>query len=260
MESADRVLRVLEVFGPAERELTLSEIADRMQLPKSSVHRLLATLAARQYVERDSQTHRYSLGIRLFEIGSNVIHGRGLHAAAHPVLEKLTMATGETCHLAVQHGTEAVYVYKLDGLSSIPMPSRVGGRAPGHATSIGKVLLAWADPEVRRQAVGGKLKRYARNTITDPKQLEGELDLVREQGYAVDLEEFEDGLCCVAAPVRDMSARVVAAVGVAAPSIRLTADVLPSAVEAVIEAGDAISRQLGYVRRARPALSAARGA
>jgi DNA-binding IclR family transcriptional regulator len=260
MESADRVLRVLEVFGPAERELTLSEIADRMQLPKSSVHRLLATLIARQYVERDSQTHRYSLGIHLFEIGSNVIHGRGLHAAAHPVLEKLTMATGETCHLAVLHGTEAVYVYKLDGPSTIPMPSRVGGRAPGHATSIGKILLAWADPDVRRQALSGKLERYARNTITDPQQLEAELEVVREQGYAVDLEEFEDGLCCVAAPVRDMSERVVAAVGVAAPSVRLTAEVLPSVVEVVIEAGDAISRQLGHVYRARPAVPAAKGA
>jgi DNA-binding IclR family transcriptional regulator len=260
LESADRVLRVLEVFGPTERALTLSEIADRMQLPKSSVHRLLATLSARRYVERDSLTHRYSLGIRLFEIGSNVIHGRGLHAAAHPVLEKLTMATGETCHLAVLHGTEAVYVYKLDGPSAIPMPSRVGGRAPGHATSIGKVLLAWADPDVRRQAFAQGLKRYARNTITDVKQLEAELALVYERGYATDLEEFEDGLCCVAAPVRDVTARVVAAVGVAAPCFRLTSSVLPGTVEAVIEAGEAISRQLGHVHRARPALPAVNGA
>ena len=248
MESADRVLRVLEVFGPTERELTLSEIADRMRLPKSSVHRLLATLSTRGYIERDSQTHRYSLGIRLFEIGSNVIHERGLHTAVHPVLEQLSLTTGETCHLAVRSGTEAVYVYKLDGPSAIPMPSRVGGRAPGHATSIGKVLLAWGGIDVRRQVLAGSLAPCARNTITDPERLAAELEMVRRLGYAMDDEEFEDGLRCLAAPVRDMTERVVAAVGVAAPSIRLTDETMPAAIEAVVKAGHAISRRLGYIR------------
>ena len=249
MESADRVLRVLEVFGPADQELTLSEIAERMQLPRSSVHRLLATLSARGYVERSAQNHRYSLGIRLFEVGSNVIHGRGLHAAAHPVLEKLTMTTGETSHLAVSSGTEAVYVYKLDGPSAIQMPSRVGGRAPGHATSIGKVLLAWGDPELRRQVLGKPLKTYTKHTIVDHQKLVAELELVRSRGYATDIEEFEDGLTCVAAPVFDMADRVVAAVGIAAPAFRANPDTLPRAAESVISAAEAISRRLGHIRR-----------
>lgn len=248
MESADRVLRVLEVFGPAERELTLSDIAERMQLPKSSVHRLLATLISRGYVERDGQNHRYSLGIRLFEVGSNVIHGRGLHAAAHPILEELTMSIGETSHLAVGSGTEAVYVYKLDGPSAIQMPSRVGGRAPGHATSIGKVLLAWGGSEVRKQLGGEPLRRYTANTIVDFEGLDAELETVRARGYATDLEEFEIGLRCVAAPVHDMTDRVIAAVGIAAPAIRLNEGTMPRVVDAVTTAGDAISRQLGHIR------------
>lgn len=250
MESADRVLRVLEVFGPAEHDLTLSDIAERMQLPKSSVHRLLGTLISRGYVERDSQNHRYSLGIRLFEVGSNVIHGRGLHAAAHPILEELTMTTGETSHLAVGSGTEAVYVYKLDGPSAIQMPSRVGGRAPGHATSIGKVLLAWGGAEIRRELDGGTLRPYTSNTIVDLARLDEELEAVRARGYATDLEEFEIGLRCIAAPVYDMSDRVIAAVGIAAPAIRLNPDTMDRAVEAVTGAGKAISRQLGHVRGA----------
>jgi DNA-binding IclR family transcriptional regulator len=130
---------------------------------------------------------------------------------------------------------------------------------PPHATSIGKVLLAWGDPEVRRQVLADGLKRYARNTITDPKQFEAELALVYQRGYATDLEEFEDGLCCVAAPVRDMTGRVVAAVGVAAPCFRMTAGVLPGTVEAVIEAGEAISKQLGHVHPRLP-LPAVNGA
>ena len=259
MESADRVLRLLETFGPAERDLTLSEIADRMQLPRSSVHRLLATLSARGYVERDPQNHRYSLGVRLFEVGSNVIHGRGLHAAAHPVLEKLTMTTGETSHLAVSSGTEAVYVYKLDGPSAIQMPSRVGGRAPGHATSIGKVLLAWGDADGRRQILSRPLKPYTRHTIVDGKKLSAEFDTVRSRGYATDLEEFEDGLRCVAAPVFDMADRVIAAVGIAAPAKRLNRDAMPRVIEAVTNAGDTISRRLGHVQHDRSARSASQG-
>ena len=252
MESADRVLRVLEVFGPADRELTLSEISERMQLPKSSVHRLLGTLIARGYVERDGQNHRYTLGIRLFEVGSNVIHGRGLHAAAHPILEDLTKRTGVTAHLAVGVGTEAVYVYKLDGASAIQMPSRVGGRAPGHATSIGKVLLAWGGPEVRKQVGDGPFKAYTRNTIVEPEKLDAELELVRRRGYATDLEEFEIGLRCLAAPVRDMADRVIAAVGIAAPAIRLPKESMAQAVEEVMNAGNAISRQLGHIRPSKP--------
>src|SRR5436190_1354520 len=138
VESADRVLRLLECFAPNERDVTLGEIAARVRLPKSSVHRLLGTLIAHSLVERDEGTRRYRLGIRLFELGSAAIHERGLHNAAHPVLEALSASTGETCHLAVLSGGEAVYVYKVDGPASIIMSSRVGGRAPCHATSIGK--------------------------------------------------------------------------------------------------------------------------
>ncbi|HUZ89940.1 MAG TPA: IclR family transcriptional regulator [Candidatus Acidoferrales bacterium] len=248
LESADRVLRVLEAFAPNERELTLSEIAERLRLPKSSVHRLLATLSGRGYIEHDSKTHRYSMGIRLFEIGSNVIHERGLHAAVRPFLEDLALATGETCHLAVRSGTDAVYVYKLDGPSAIPMPSRIGGRAPGHATSIGKVLLAWGGAEVRRQAMLAPLASYSPNTITDSVSLNSELERVCDRGYATDLEEFELGLRCIAAPVRDITERVIAAVGLAAPAFRLTDEAMPVMIGAVIEASHSISRQLGYVR------------
>lgn len=245
------MLRVLEVFGPTERELTLSEIADRVSLPRSSVHRLLATLSARGFVERDEQNHRYSLGIRLFEVGSNVIHGRGLHAAAHPILEKLTISTGETSHLAVSSGTEAVYIYKLDGPSAIQMPSRVGGRAPGHATSIGKVLLAWGGDDVRRQVLSHPLRAYTKHTILDHRALSEELELVRERGYATDMEEFEDGLRCIAAPVHDLADRVIAAVGIAAPARRMNRESMPRVVQAVMDAGAAISQRLGHIRRER---------
>jgi DNA-binding IclR family transcriptional regulator len=245
---------VLEVFHPNERDLSLSEIADRLVLPRSSVHRLLAALVTHGFVERDPTTRRYRLGIRLFEIGSTAIHERGLHSAAHPVLETLAAATGETCHLAVLSGAEAVYVYKIDGTSSFSMTSRVGGRAPCHATSIGKVLMAWAGQDLLRQVVAAGLRPYTKNTLADLGELEAALEGVRAQGYALDLEEYEEGLRCAAAPVRDHAGQVVAAIGIAGPSHRLTDEQLPRVIPSVTGAANTISRNLGYVSLERAAV------
>jgi IclR family transcriptional regulator, KDG regulon repressor len=193
------LLRVLEVFTAQDQDLALGDIAARVQLPKSSVHRLVATLLAHRFVEQDTPTRRYRLGIRLFELGSAAIHERGLQTAARPVLAHLGAQTGETCHLAVLSGIEAVYVDKIDGPSSIIMSSRVGRRAPSHATSIGKALVAWAEDDTLNQVRNHPMASFTSNTITTIEAWEAELATVRGQGYALDLEEFEEGLCCVAA-------------------------------------------------------------
>jgi DNA-binding IclR family transcriptional regulator len=249
VESADRVLRVLESFQPSERDVSLGAIAERVSLPKSSVHRLLVTLIGHGFVERDPNTRRYRLGIRLFELGSAAIHERGLHSAAHPALEQLSIGTGETCHLAVLSGTEAVYVYKIDGPSSIIMSSRVGGRAPCHATSIGKVLTAWAEEGLLRVLGSQPLRRYTPSTIVTMGEFEAELERVRENGYALDLDEFEEGLRCIAAPVREHTGRVVAAIGIAGPRRRFDDEQLEGLVRVVVSSAGQLSRNLGHVEQ-----------
>lgn len=253
-ESAHRVLRVLEAFGAAQTDLSLTELAGRLDLPKSSVHRLLAVLLDAGFVEQHSVTKRYRLGMRLFEIGSTVIHRRGLHEAAHPVLEELAVSTGETCHLAVLSGAEVVYVYKIDGTSSFHMSSRVGGRAPCYCTSIGKVLMAWGGDELLRRVVWAGLHPHTHHTITREAELVVELERVRSQGYALDREELQEGLRCIAAPIRDHSGRVVASVGVAAPAQRLPDPEIPRSVDLVVKAAGAISRNLGYLHDGRMAM------
>lgn len=245
LESADRVLRLLELFRPGERDLTLSEIAERLSLPKSSVHRLLGTLMVHEFIERDAATRRYRLGLRVFEIGSVAIHERGLHKAAHPMVEELAATSGETCHLAVLSGTDAVYVYKIGGARSIIMSSRVGGRAPCYCTSIGKVLIAWSGEELIKRVVSNGFHAYTPNTIASADTLASELEKVRRRGYAVDIEEFERGLRCISAPVRDHTGGVVAALGLAGPASRLTTERLRELVAPVIAAADAVSRSLG---------------
>jgi IclR family KDG regulon transcriptional repressor len=253
LESADRVLRVLEAFSPNERDLSLSQIAERLGLPRSSVHRLLGTLMAHGFAERDPVTRRYRLGIRLFEIGSAAIHERGLHSAAHPVLKDLSVATGETCHLAVLSGVEAVYVYKIEGTSSFSMTSRVGGRAPCHCTSIGKVLIAWAGDALFQEVVRAGLRPYTARTVTDPAELAKELQKVRAEGYAVDIEEYEEGLRCISGPIRDHAGQVVAAIGIAGPSHRVNDGNRARLVALVMEAATTVSRNLGYVAAHTPA-------
>lgn len=247
VESADRVLRLLESFTPHERDVSLGDLAERVSLPKSSVHRLLTTLVAHGFVDRDAATRRYSLGIRLFELGSAAIRERGLHNIAQPALESLSKGTGETCHLAVLSGIEAVYVYKVDGPSSVIMSSRVGGRAPVHATSIGKVLTAWAGEDLLMEVKAHPMKAFTSNTITTYKGFAAELEKVRAVGYALDLEEFEEGLRCIAAPVRDQTDRVIAALGIAGPRQRFDDVEMKRRVPMVVAAAEALSRSLGYV-------------
>ncbi len=247
VESADRLLRILESFGARERDVSLADLADRVALPKSSVHRLLTTLVAHGFVDRDPATRRYTLGIRLFELGSAAIHERGLHGAAQPQLEELSRATGETCHLAVLSGTEAVYVYKVDGPSDISMSSRVGGRAPCHATSIGKVLIAWAAPEHVAAVRAHPMAAITANTITLLARFDAELARVRAQGYALDLEEYSEGLNCISAPVRDQMGRVSAALGIAGPRTRIHGDRLVALIPMVVASAHELSRQLGFV-------------
>lgn len=237
---------MLEVLSAAGGNLSLTELAERLDLPKSSVHRLLAVLIAHGFVEQDPSTKRYQLGMKVFEIGSTVIHRIGLHQAAHPVLEELAIRTGETCHLAVLSGAEAVYVYKIDGNSSIIMSSRVGKRAPCYCTSIGKVLIAWGGEDLFRRVIWMGLHPYTRHTITRESELAAELERVRQQGYAFDKEEYEDGLRCIAAPIRDHSGRVIAAVGIAGPAWRFSEEQLPGLAEIVSTSAQAISRNLGY--------------
>jgi len=248
VESADRLLRILESFGPRERDVSLGDLADRVSLPKSSVHRLLGTLIAHGFVDRDPATRRYTLGIRLFELGSAAIHERGLHGAAQPQLEELSRLTGETCHLAVLSGIEAVYVYKIDGPSSITMSSRVGGRAPCHATSIGKVLIAWAPDERLAEVRAQPMHACTPHTITSVKRFDAELATVRVQGYALDLEEFSEGLNCIAAPVRDQTGRVMSAVGIAGPRTRIEGERLAQLIPMVVQAAHRLSRNLGFVK------------
>lgn len=246
--SVDHALALLEAFSPDAPELGVTELSARLGLAKSTISRLLATLAARGYIRRNPATGKYRLGLKPFEIGAVAASLLNVREAALPFLEKLRDTTRETVHLGVLDDAEVVYIEKIESPQTIRMYSRIGRRAPLHCTALGKAILASLPPEEVRRIAGRGLSRYTGSTLTSMRALMAGLAQTREQGYALDREEFEEGLRCVAAPIRDYTGTVVASAGIAGPAVRVTEERMPEFIKAVTEATQAVSAHLGYRR------------
>lgn len=234
VESVRRALKVLACFNSTDTELGVTEIGERLDLHKSTVHRLLATLQAEGFVYQ-LQSGKYTLTWKVLQFSAVVRAHRGIHSAALEVLRPLAAETGETAHLAILDGSQVLYVEKVESANQLRMPSAVGRHAPIHATALGKVLIADLDTAALRQLLyGNQLGRLTPATITDPEALIEQLARVREEGVALDEGEIEEGLCCVAAPVRDSEGETCAAISIAGPASRVS--------EKVGAHGDAVRR------------------
>ncbi len=206
-----RALHLLDAFGPRQRELTLSEIARRADVPLSTAHRLIQELCEWEAVERGDDG-LYRIGLRLWEIGSLAPRGPGLREAALPFLEDLSQITRENVQLAVREGTELVFIERIAGSGAVPVLTRVGGRFALAATGVGLVLLAHAPVDVQEEVLSGPIKRYTPKTVTDPVQLRRMLAGVRSNGLSVSDRQITMDTLSVGAPIHDRKAQVVAAV------------------------------------------------
>jgi len=244
--AVDAALSILETLGGVP-EMSLTELARKLGLGKSSVYRLLVTLARRGYVEKNPQSERYRLTYRLFAVGSPAAERLGLREAAHPVMERLAAQTGEMVNLAVLDGTRVLNLHKVESRHLLRMHLAVGSGVPAHATALGKVLLAALEPdELARRLRGRRLERLTRRTMGGRVALCTALARVRDHGFAVDDEECSLGLRCVAAPILDRRGFVVAALSISGPTQRLPYSALPRLAEAVRSAAQEVSHRLGY--------------
>lgn len=239
--------RLLKAFLPREEELGVSELSRRLGLGKSSVHRLLATLLGEGLVEQDPRTGQYRLGIVMFELGEAVRVHMDLHVAAGPALALLREQTGESTQVGVLHGNDVVFVDRLESSHAFRLFSEASRRAPLYCSSSGKVLMAFR-PDREREAylAGAELKPLTRHTITDIGRLRDELASVRLRGWAESVNERQIGVASVAAPIRDLTGEVVAAVSVGAPLSRFRGMPRRRLARAVVAAGEAASRRLGW--------------
>ncbi|NPV67060.1 MAG: IclR family transcriptional regulator [Anaerolineae bacterium] len=245
--AVQKAFTLLELLGQAERGLGISELAESSGLPLGTTHRLLHTLIALGYIEQDPDTRKYTLGLRFLQLRGQVIGRLNLAALAMPHLKLLMHRVNETVHLAVLNDGEVVYVDRVEGLQTQGMFTQIGKRGPIHCTALGKVLAAFSPEEVWREAIAKHgMPRRTPATIVDPEAFAAELQKVREQGYAIDNVESEPGVRCVAAPIRDYSGRVIAAVSISGPAARMRPARDQELSIAVRRTAHAISERLGY--------------
>jgi DNA-binding IclR family transcriptional regulator len=247
LSSVSNAARLLKEFGRGEREMGVTDLSRRLGIGKSTAHRLLNTLTEERLLEQDPETGLYRLGLIMHELGANVQASLDIHTAASPVMDQLRNITQETIQIAVLDGREVVYVERRESPQTIRLFGRVGHRNDAHCTSTGKVLLAYLPAaELDATLHGWKLKKQTTYTVSDHTTLRRQLDQVRRQGYAENVNESEIGLASIAAPIRDFRGNVVAALSVAGPIQRLDGASLRRFNRHVVEAAAAISRRLGF--------------
>ena len=247
LSSVANSIRLLTSFSGEEDELGITTLAGRLRLAKSTVHRLAATLTSAGFLEQNTETGKYRLGVTLFELGALVRRRMDVANEARPKLRELLEKTGETVQLGIVDHYSVLYVYEMESPRAIRMAAAVGGRAPLHCTAVGKVLLAFQPADYVKDALERELTVYTPKTVIKREAVLEMLDEVRQREHAIDDEESEGGLRAIAAPVRNHSGAVIAALGVAAPVQRMSKKVMQGCVPSVIETASAVSARLGYV-------------
>ena len=248
LRSVTRAIHSLEMIAEAG-ELGVTELGRLLGVHKATASRLAATLADRGLLERNPISDKYRLGLGLVRLAGAAMTSLDLVRTARPILEELADQTHETVNLGVLSGDGVVYIDQVAGARSIVSVSWVGRRTPVHATSNGKVLLAFMSEAERSRLLATPLERATPKTIVDLNELRAQLVDVRTRGYAQTMEELEQGLNAVAAPVRQADGEVTAALSVSGPAFRIRPVDLPRVGRLTMEAATAISRRLGYVER-----------
>jgi len=251
VQSIDRVLDILEILSGVPGGMTLSELSAAAHLPASTTHRLVKTLIDRGYALKDPSMGKYRLSLRTFEIGCRVSSVWDLLSAAKPYLDHLASVSQEVVHLVERDGSGIVYLYKAEPFKPlVRMASHVGLRNPMYCTGVGKSILALLPPEeVEEIWNAGEIRRFSSHTITELPAMMEELALTRARGYALDDEEHELGVRCIAAAVRNWTGSPVAAVSISAPAARMTSEIISSLLPHLFHAAEEISRMMGYVAK-----------
>jgi DNA-binding IclR family transcriptional regulator len=246
LSSVTSALLVLKVFSAEEAEIGISSLAKRLGLAKSTVHRLAVTLSAEGFLEQNPENGRYRLGLSLFTLGALARRRMDVSNVSRPLLGVLRDKYQEATTLAILSRGAIMYLHNLESGQAIGTRAHIGDLKPAFCTAEGRVLLAYAPPAVVAEALNDERVARTAKTLTDRDALMAALEEVRLAGYAIDDEESEVGMRCLAAPVRDISGKVVAAVGLAGPTQRLTKKDLRAMAPDVVSTGEAVSTRLGY--------------
>lgn len=243
IQSLARGLKLLELLAQAENGVSITEMAEALGVDKSSASRLMQTLATYGFAEQDRDSRRYHLGPQIVRLSRSLLTRMPLRDQAKPFLRQLVERTGECAHLAILAQGQALYIDQVEAPASLRVTTGVGTLAPLHCTALGKALLAFGD-----EPLPAALPAFTPRTITSPETLRAHLEQTRRQGYAVDDEEYEYSVRCVAAPVCDYRGKVVGAIGISGPAGRISLDRIPQYGAIVTEISRALSDRLSFRR------------
>lgn len=248
IQIVEQAFNVLEQFQNHDDELSLTELSRRLKLHKNKIFRLLATLSSQNYIERNTTTESYRLGIKNLQLGQTFIQQMGLLHLAKPALESLVRKCNETSYVSVMKDYKIVYLDVVESNLPVRVFPRLGVRLPIYCTASGKILAAYmCEENLCEYFSAGEMKKYTSNTICDPGELIKSFRRITAQGYAVDNEELEIGVKCIGAPIRDYTRQVIGAVSVSGPAMRMSpARITDELIPLVMEAAQEISIRLGH--------------
>ena len=247
VQSIARAFAIAEEIARNRDGISLAELSKRVGLHNSTTFHLVKTMVQLGYVTQLADSRKYRIGRRMFTLAAGALDEIELVSIATPILEKLTGATGEYSHFAIRSGDQIVVVAKTAGTGIFQMVDRTGAVRPGHATALGKVLLAALSPaQLERYLDTCELRPFTAKTIVERGALLREIEEVRRKGMAIDDGEFDAEARCVAVPVRDFTGRIAGAIGMSGPMWRLSRQSLQEKSKYVREAAAALSAELGY--------------
>jgi DNA-binding IclR family transcriptional regulator len=218
--SVEKAFNILDCFSTDTIELGVTEIAKLMHTNKSAVYRMLATMETLNVIQQNTENGKYRLGLKLFELGQKVSINKNFISKARPFMEELVKRAGETAHLAIYKNQKVYFLDKVVGRHNLQINSQIGTEKPLHCTGLGKVMLAFANHDYKNIIKNLDLESVTKNTITNKQKLITEVENIKNNGFALDLEENEIGLVCVAVPIFNTKGEFIAAISTSGPSAR----------------------------------------
>lgn len=246
--SVIKAIEVLEELAKSEDGLGVTEISNNLNYGVSATYHLLNTLKQCNIIEQDKKTKKYRIGFALFRICGMAKRQNALASLAQPYLDKLREMVGETSNLMILDGNEIIYVAQSESNQMLKLFTQLGAKVPFYCTGGGKAILAYQPQKVKDLLLSNtNFIKYTKNTISDINQLMKELDAIKQQGYAIDNEEREEGVTCIAAPVFDCYGEAIASISISGPTYRLKEKQIPIIIKNVMDTAKEMSRSLGYV-------------
>ena len=247
IRAVDRALNVLLCFSRDTPELTMTQIAEKVGLNKSTVHRLLATLEGKRFIKRDPITNLYKLGIRMFQMAYLTMEANDLRKLASPYLDCLCEQHGENVNLAVLDGHDVLYLDVHESPKRVKLAASVGQRLPAFSTASGKVILAYLPVEEVRRILSFGMPQQTQYTITSSDTFIESLDLIRQQGFAISTQEYEESINAIAAPILDSKGNPVGSISIAGPTYRLSQEKMIEISPTILEVARELSNEIKLI-------------